>query len=104
MDAGIAGAEITIGEIGGHRLGGLVAKRVAGPGPIVAMRGDDDPFFTQRMPALFPVFGAGNLTPGRGGRLDRSSGVGIGRHGGVYVAERATWFSTSRARGCELAL
>ena len=56
MHAGVSGAEIAILHVG--RLGGdrVAADICSGPGPSVAVGGDDHPFLTQRMPALLPSF------------------------------------------------
>src|SRR5438105_549478 len=52
-DAGISGAKVTIFGVFFFRLVRL-GDGFPVPGAVLSMRGDDDPFFAQRMPAFFP--------------------------------------------------
>src|SRR5262245_28333924 len=54
-DAGIAGAKVAIGNVGGCRFVAAV-DRFSRPWPLVAMRRDDHPFFAQWVPTLLPGF------------------------------------------------
>src|SRR3954464_6976488 len=51
--AGVARTKVTIETIQGYRIARAV-DLFAGPRTLVAVRRDDDPFFAQRMPSLFP--------------------------------------------------
>src|SRR5436190_4730236 len=52
-DAGVAGTEITVGDIGWPGVA-VMRDCLTAPGTILPMGRDDHPFFTQRMPTLFP--------------------------------------------------
>src|SRR5215510_10987675 len=52
-DASGAGAEVTIGQVIGQRRI-LAINRLAVPGPVLSVRGDNNPFLTQGMPSFFP--------------------------------------------------
>ena len=49
----IAGAQVTCGVVPWH-FGNRALHRFTRPGPVLAVRGNDDPLFTQGMPSLFP--------------------------------------------------
>ena len=53
VDAGISWTKIAIRAVGRHRIGAAFDSRT-GPGSLIAVRGDDHPFFAQGMPTLFP--------------------------------------------------
>jgi hypothetical protein len=52
-DARGAGAELTIGQMIGQRRF-FRLDRLAVPGSVLPVRGDNDPFLAQRMPSFFP--------------------------------------------------
>src|SRR6185369_3192533 len=51
--ARVAGTEIAVGQVFGHAHAGACDASAA-PGAVIPVSGDDDPLFTQRMPAFFP--------------------------------------------------
>jgi hypothetical protein len=62
VDAAIAGTEIAVLDVGRQRrLPGT--DLLAFPGTVLPMRRDDDPLFTKRMPALFPLDRCTSPTP-----------------------------------------
>ena len=60
-DAHVAGAQITVGNVFGDGAVALTCTCSPIQGRPLPVRGDDDPLFTQRMPALFPDAASGRV-------------------------------------------